>query len=126
MSRNAASAPSATPTTGATIAIGSTARNDCLYSGLVWARIPGASALRSSAKVTARCEGTNALSATMVLLPVPASPIVCQLSSMVISDVRSTKNPGNGEPPDCGIMPPKNCHCALSQPLQKKPEPETL
>ena len=42
----------------------------------------------------ARCAGTNALSATMVLLPVPASPIVCQLSSMAMSAVRSRKKPG--------------------------------
>src|SRR5580704_8525237 len=125
MSRNTASAPSAMPSTGATMAIGRTARNDCLYSGFACIRMPGAVAFASSAKASARWNGTNALSATMVLLPVPASPIVRQSSVMAMSAVRSRKNPGCGGPLACGIMPPRNCHWALSQPLQKPPDPET-
>src|SRR5262249_20592497 len=87
--------------------------------------MPGAVASVSSAKASVRWVGTNTSRATMFLLPVPASPMVCQLSSITQSALRSRKNPGVAAAPGCGIMPPRSCHCALSQPLQKLPTPES-
>src|SRR5215471_17457588 len=60
--------------------------------------MPGAVASVSSAKASVRWAGTNTSRATMFLLPVPASPMVCQLSSITQSALRSRKNPGVGEP----------------------------
>src|SRR5262249_11392828 len=56
--------------------------------------MPGAVASVSSAKASVRWAGTNTSRATMFLLPVPASPMVCQLSSMTQSALRRRKNPG--------------------------------
>jgi len=44
----------------------------------------------------------------MFLLPVPASPMVCQLSSMTQSALRRRKNPGVAAASGCGITPPRN------------------
>ena len=62
----------------------------------------------------------------MFLLPVPASPIVCQLSSIRPSAHGIRKKPGLGGPAlsGGGIMPPRKNHCALSQPLAKLHDPE--
>ena len=42
--------------------------------------------------------GDESIAAMMFLLPVPASPMVCQLSSMMQSVVGRRKNPGFGAP----------------------------
>ena len=65
-------------------------------------------------------------SATVFLLPVPASPIVYQLSSRVTSLRGTMKNAafGGAPSPAGGIMPPRNSHCMTSQPLVKAQLPE--
>ena len=63
----------------------------------------------------------------MFLLPVPASPIVNQLSSKVTSARGTMKNAGFGGAPSLagGIMPPRKSHCMWSQPLVKPQLPES-
>src|SRR5215467_2759582 len=62
----------------------------------------------------------------MFLLPVPASPIVCQLSSIRASSRGTIRNVGFAvsDPSDDGAMVERRYHCALSQPLAKLQIPD--
>src|SRR5262249_48180241 len=67
--------------------------------------MPGAVASVSSAKASVRWAGTNTSRATMFLLPGPASPMGCQLSSITQSALRSRKNPRRGGAAGLGMQP---------------------
>ena len=114
ISMKSSSAPSAIPRIGATSANGSADIIDWRYSGLSWTAPPGDVPLNRSTTGTTRCAGTNTFSATVFLLPVPARPIVNQLSSKCTSARGSRKKAGVGGTPSLagGIIPPRKSHWA--------------
>ena len=67
--------------------------------------LPGVLASRKSVSRNTRLSGTNALSTTMVLLPVPRMPAVNQVSRTVYSPGGTRKNFHSGAGPSC-VMPP--------------------
>ena len=73
--------------------------------GLSLSAPPGALPSRMSLRRTARASGTNTLSVTMVLLPVPRMPVVCQVSRTEYSPGGTMSSSQSGGPAPCSKPP---------------------
>src|SRR5690349_2807816 len=90
----------------------------------VYSRLPGLRPAAASANSSRRCAGTNMLSRTIVLLPVPARPIVSHVSSITQSVLGTTRKAGAlARDFVAGRRAAQNAHCELSQPLANDQRP---